>query len=370
LNEVPSSPGPRGRLRAALLAAVFVAGVAVWSACAAGAGAGRAWRGLLIGFLYFTPLATGMVIWSAIVVLMNGRWAGRCEQWTLGGVAMAPLSIIVFLALWVARGAWATWAQGPVRGLEAWLNEPFILARDLGGLLVLWALAWWYARRRGRGRPAALGGWLALLYAIVMTVLAFDLVMSLDPKWTSALFGGYFLVSGVYGGLAAWTLASVLSNSADADQRHDLGKLLVAFSLITTYFMYSQLLPIWYENLPGEVRFVVPRLREQPWLGVSAALLGSVYLGPLVLLLTRRAKRSRAFLGAVAALVLAGLWVERWWLVAPTLERLAGRAGAGGLELGLPELAIAVAFAAALGFCLDRFRWRVSLEPAGREELA
>ena len=45
----------------------------------------------------------------------------------------------------------------------------------------------------------------------------------------------------------------------DADRRHDLGKLIVAFSLLTTYMMFSQLIVIWYENLPDEVRFVIPR---------------------------------------------------------------------------------------------------------------
>jgi hypothetical protein len=316
----------------------------------------QAWRGLLVSFLYFTPLGAGMVVWSAVVMLFNGRWAGASERWTLAGLTMAPMSLAAFIVLWLGRGHWATWRVAILPGQGPWLNEGFILARDWGGLIVLWATSLWYALRRGRRRPTALAGWLAVVYSVVMTVLAFDLVMSLDPRWYSTLLGGYFLVSGAYAGLAAWTIASILSGSADADQRHDLGKLLVAFGLITTYMMYSQLLPIWYENLGQEVRFVLPRLAEAPWKAVSAALLATVYLGPLVLLLPRRAKRSKAFLGAVAALVLIGLWVERWWLVAPTLG--------GPAEVGVPEWAIAAAFAGALGFGMDRFRWRVFLDDA------
>ena len=58
-----------------------------------------------------------------------------------------------------------------------------------------------------------------------------------------------------------------------------------------------------------------------------------VYLGPLVLLLSQAAKRSRRFLGGVALLVLVGMWVERWWLVTPTLG--------GPMTLSLAELAAA-----------------------------
>jgi hypothetical protein len=127
--------------------------------------------------------------------------------------------------------------------------------------------------------------------------------------------------------------------AADVERRHDLGRLIVVFSLLTTYMMYSQLLVIWYGNLPEEVRFVIPRLTRPPWQYASAALLAAVYLGPLVMLLLIRAKRSPRFLGAVAAAVLIGMWLERWWLVTPTLG--------GELVLGMAELSITAAFTAA-----------------------
>jgi hypothetical protein len=309
---------------------------------------------MLTGFLYFTPLAAGMVLWSAVVVLFNGRWAGALERWALGGAALAPVSLAAYVVLWMGRSHWAAFLRQALPGQEWWLSETFLLARDLGGLLVLWLLAAWYARRRLRGRPGALAGWLALAYCAAMTLLAFDLVMSLDPRWYSTLFGGYFLASGAYAGLAAWTLASLAGGSADENQRHDLGRLLVAMGLITTYLMYSQLLPIWFANLPRETRFVAARLREQPWAAIGAAVLAAAYLGPLVLLLSRGAKRCPFCLGGVAALVLAGLWVERWWLVTPALG--------GGASVGVPELAPAAAFAGALGFGLDRF---ARLAPVG-----
>ena len=71
-----------------------------------------------------------------------------------------------------------------------------------------------------------------------------------------------------------------------------------------------------------------------------SALLAVVYLGPLALLLTIRAKRSRGYLGTVALLVLCGLWVERWWLVTPTLGQK--------LHLGEADIFMCAAFIGAL----------------------
>ena len=186
--------------------------------------------------------------------------------------------------------------------------------------------------------------------------------MALDPHWFSTLFGGYFFISGMYAGVAAWTLALLLQRPMpDADRRHDLAKLIVTFSLLTTYMMYSQLIPIWYESLPEEVRFVIPRLAQPPWVYVSAALLVVVYLGPLIFLLTVWAKRSPWFLGTAAAVVLAGLWVERWWLVTPTLG--------GPLVFGLPEVSITAAFLAAFVLGLTWLRPRLADRPAGEGEI-
>ena len=134
---------------------------------------------------------------------------------------------------------------------------------------------------------------------------------------TAALFGGYFFISGLYIAVGGVDVLSALPSGARRRTAlHDLGKLIVAFSLLTTYMMYSQLLPIWYENLPHEVRFVAAApAASGHWRWVSVALLAVVYLGPLVLLLTRWAKRTAWSLGAVAAAGAGGTcgWSAGGW---------------------------------------------------------
>jgi len=331
--------------RTLLWAAIFAAGLAGWIVCAATGDAGRAWRALLINFIYFTPLAAGMVAWPAVTIGSRGRWARTIEQPALAGVAFAPVSLLTFAVLWFSRAHWAGWMRYKDLPNAAWLNTTFLFARDGAALVVLWALAAWFVARRQRGRPVALACWLAFAYCVVFTLIGFDMVMALDPHWFSTLFGGYFFVSGLYAALAAWTLITALRPAPDKERLHDLGKLLVAFSLVTAYMMYSQLLPQWYENFPNEVRYVVPRLRFGRWGWVSAALLAVIYLGPLAVLLTRWSKRTPKFLAAVALAVLAGLWVERWWLVTPTLG--------GALVIGWTEAFITAAFVAALALGIE-----------------
>ncbi len=163
--------------------------------------------------------------------------------------------------------------------------------------------------------------------------------MALDPHWFSSLFGGYFFISGLYIAMAGWVAVSAASGD-DACPLSDLGKLLLAMSMLTTYMMFSQLLPIWYENLPHEVRFLIPRMELARWGLVSILLLATIYLGPLALLLSRRVKRSGRAMGAIAALILAGMWIERWWLVTPT--------AGGPITVGWQEMSIVVAGGALL----------------------
>jgi hypothetical protein len=304
----------------------------------------RAWRAVLMAFTFFNPLAVGMVVWSAVVVLARGRWNTTVERLSLAGAWFAPVGLLTLAALWAACPHWATWLTHRMDFQAWWLSPAALFGRDMLLLAALWALAVYYVHRRRSGRPVKLAAVLVLTYCLASSQLGFDLVMALDPHWFSSLFGGYTFISGMYIAMAAWALLAVLTPRRDPNVLHDLGKLLVGFSLLTTYLMYSQLMPIWYNNLPMEVRQPLPRMRNEVLRPVSMVLLATVYLGPLVLLLTRWAKRTPAYLGAMCVLVLAGMLVERWWLIVPMAH--------APLVVGWVELGAALAMAGALGLCL------------------
>lgn len=353
---------PRPRYWSVVWGAVLVVGLAVWIAALAAGDPHRAWRALLINFLYFTPLAAGMVTWPAVIMAARGAAMEPVRRPALIGIAFAPVSLLSFVALWFGRAYWAGWRQHVPLSQGFWLNEGFVFARNGLGLAILWALAVMFVLRLRKGRPKVLGGWLIFTYCAVFSLLGFDFVMALDPLWYSTLFGAYFFISGMYIAVAAWTLSAIAQcPPVEPAHRRNLAQLMVAFSLLTTYLMFCQLLPIWYENLPHESRFVVVRLRLSPWRWVSLGLLVTVYLGPLAFLLGRRWKGSRWYLIAVTLLVLAGMWVERWWLVTPSLS--------GPARLGLAEVSITGASLAALILGAGAFSRRLPPEfpEEGRE---
>lgn len=337
-----------------LLSAVWVlcaiGGVAVWLVFINGTDTSRAWRALLINFLFFSSLAGGLVVWPAVVRACNGRWPGPLERLGLSAIVFAVPSLLALVLLWVGSDRWSPWHNLKFHQ-GGWLNNSFIFGRDLAVLTIFWLAAGYYLACRRRGKATVCGGMLIAAYSLVFSLLGFDLVMALDPHWYSTLLGGYFVMSGLYIAIACWAFLAVWQPDARPEQMHDLGRLVVGFSLIATYLMYAHLLPIWYGNLPEETRFLVPRLNFQPWLSVSYALVGLVYLGPLVLLLTERSKRNRWSLGVISLLILCGMWMERWWLVTPLFD--------GSLNFGLVELSMAVAFTGMLGIGMEQFHRRL-----------
>ena len=335
-------------------------GLVVWLLCLVLGDAHRAWRAVLINFIYFTPLAAGMVVWPATITAARGEhWlTERIRRPALLSLAFAPVSLAAFFLLFLGRGYWAGWLHEGHLHNGAWLNSRFLFTRDTAALLLFWWMAARFARDTRPHPDKGRAGWLAFVYCAVFSLLGFDLVMALDPHWVSSLFGGYFFITGMYIAANGWTFSVLLLDPpVGAPHRKDMGKLVVAFSLLSTYMMFCQLIPIWYESLPEEITFVIPRLRNAPWRWLSLALLSTVYLGPLVLLLSNRLKGSIFYLRAITLLVLVGMWFERFWLVTPTLG--------GRLAVGLPEIGMTAAFLSA--FMLSRI-WGERLIPDTGEE--
>jgi hypothetical protein len=333
--------------RTLLWIVLALGGCALWIVAVNGSESARAWRALLINFLYFSSLAGGLVVWPAVVRTCNGRWHAGIERIPLSAIPFAIPSIIALVTLWMGSSGWAPWYHTRFHQ-GAWLDNSFLFGRDLVALVLFWLLAGYYLLQRRNGETRVLAPILIFVYCMVFSLLGFDLVMALDPYWHSNLAGGYFFISGLYIAITCWGLLAAADPESESDQRQDIGKLMVAFSLMSTYLMYAHLLPYWYENLPREVRFLVPRMHHPSWQVVSYLLLAVVYFGPLVLLLTIGAKRNRWSLGIISLLVLVGMWIERWWLVAPTFDVQ--------VRLGLSELSLAAGGIGLLGLAMEQFQ--------------
>lgn len=366
-------------LRALLLLGVAALAAAVW------VDALRAWQAYLINFLFWSGIAQGAVVFAAIYHVVGARWGPPVRRLGEGMALVVLVNFVLFLPLYVGlEGFYAPVREAnPARG--AWFDPRFVFVRGgLGlGLMTLlsllflyysvrpevgWALAterqprrWFYtwivegwqgdeaeAQRCQRGMDVLAAGVL-LAYPVTYTFMAFDLIMSLDPFWYSSLFGGYFFVSTFYLGLAGVTAIAVLlrprlgSAVIASSQLSDLGRLLLGFGLTYLAMAWSQYIVIWYGNLPEETHFVFVRLWEAPWALFAWGSLALSVAIPFVVLLSQSAKRVPWIMLTLSILIAAGLGVERYVLVAPSLWHRPG------VPLGWIELGITLGFFGASG---------------------
>ncbi|MFQ5776751.1 MAG: molybdopterin oxidoreductase [Terriglobia bacterium] len=365
----------------------------------------RAWQIFLVNFLFWSGMAQAGVVFAAILHLTGARWAGPIKRLAAGAASFLPVSFVLFLVLIFGREQLFPWISHPVPEKAAWLNAPFLFARDAVGLLALYSLSLaflYYSirpalgamRERAGGSPTAfhramMAGWrgaekeeersqrvlsalspiLVILYAFVFTLLAFDLVMSLHPHWYSTLFGGYFFIGNLYLGLATIAIGAVLARKylglealITPSQLHDLGKLLFAFCMLWTYLFWSQYLVIWYGDLPEETGFVLTRVQEAPWAPLAWGVLVACFLVPFVVLLSRTVKRRPGSLAAISVVVVGGMWLERYVLVVPSLWKKSG------VPLGGLEVLVTLGFFAAAALSYLAFVRVVPLLPAAPSE--
>ena len=334
----------------------------------------RAWQTYLVNWLFWSGLALSGLTFSAMLRVAKAQWAGPLLQLAEALAAFLPISFFLVLVLFLGSEHLFAWILDPVPAKQAWLNKPFLILRNLFGCVVLYgcgfallraslqasgSLAARYAAGTrpgvyalfvsqqqaadtagGKRQLEILSPIFILLYAVVCSLFAFDLVMSLEPYWISTLFGAYFCIGNMYAGLSVLAILAVLMRSSllSPERAHDLGKLLFGFCVLWTYLLWCQYLPIWYGNLPEETGFLVVRLFDEPWTEVSFMVLLFNFLLPFPLLLLQWVKRVPAVLAGISTLILVGVWLERYILVVPSIWH------DHWLPLGWIELGILVGF--------------------------
>lgn len=196
-----------------------------------------------------------------------------------------------------------------------------------------------------------------MTYALVLSLIAFDLVMSMDPHWFSTLFAPYSFVKAFYLGLGALIiLSSVFSLtqrshcSLSPAHFHDLGKLYFAFCLVWADFFYVQLLVIWYGNIPEEATYVIQRVVMLPWKPLAWTVFVASFLIPFFILLNKKVKTKALPMLCLCSLVIIGLWLEHLLLLGPALNHHAAT-----LPLGLTDGLITLGFLGLMALAITSF---------------
>lgn len=359
--------GRRGVVTATALLAL---GAAAWGISAT-IDAPRAWGAYLIAAFLAISVALVGAFFLSIHAIARAGWCAVFQRVPESMAAyVLPGAILMGALAFGVHGLyhWTHPGDDPILlAKRPYLNETAFLAR-LGGILVLWiALSWAVAsatRRQGLdGRPAGLTRPLAFVigFAITFTVASVDWFMSLEPHWFSTLYPWYLFSSVLVAGVATMILLVAALRrrgvlpEVNENHLHDLGKYLFAFSCFWGYLWYSQYMLIWYSNLPEETTHYLAR-DDGAW-GLLFVLNAAVNLGvPMFLLLPAAWKRHERYLSAMAALLIAGHWLDLYLLVMPVVHPEEPR-------VGLPEIGAAVAFGALFVLVFDRAIRRAPARP-------
>lgn len=305
-----------------------------------GGGTVQFWRSYLLGWVYWAGVGLGALGVLMIQHLSGGVWGATLRRFLEAAALTIPVFGILFipLALFGLHDVYqwtdASHMTGAILEQKAlYLNTPFFQGRMVA-YFVIWALlavllSRWSRRLDQTGdsgwqaRMTRLSGPGMVLYAVTMTLATVDLLLSLDVEFFSTIWGALITIGMVLSAfalmiivLALLTERGPLRGVVTGAHFLDVGKLLLAFTIIWTYFSLSQFLIIYSGNLPAEAAWFTNRL-QGGWQWVAVALIIFQFLLPFLLLLSRGLKESPRRLVYVCALAFGMQYVHLIWLVIP-----------------------------------------------------
>ena len=297
------------------------------------------------GFAYLTAwafamsIALGALIFVMIGHAMGARWTVAFQRRAEMIVGALPVLAILFVPIAVYAASIYPWLE-PTTPAQlhraAWLNLTFWTARA-AIYLVFWVIAGELMRRRP---SAALACALFVPLGLTLTFAAFDWLMSLEPDWSSTVYGLIYFAGGF---VAALALIAATSRARPA-ATGALARLIHGFLIFWVYVEFAQGFIIWIANKPDEVPWYVTRAAGN-WGAVLIAIAIGGFVLPFFALLGRSPSRSPRFVAGVGAWLVALHYVDVYWLVMPVLH---ATPALHWLDLAAPCAVLGLAAVAAL----------------------
>jgi hypothetical protein len=234
-----------------------------------------------------------------------------------------------------------------IQGKTSYLNPTFFWIRTVAYMAVYYIF--WTGFRKRSLEEDKIGGTdihfknyhkgatFLVFFAVFSSTSAWDWIMSIDAHWFSTLFGWY-----VFAGMWCSTMIVLVTltlylkkqgylQKVNENHIHDLGKWTFATSFLWSYMWFSQFMLIWYANIPEEVTYYVTRIEH--FKGLYFGMFFINFAFPMLLLMSRDAKRHAGMLTAVGVIIFAGHWMDMYIMVMG--GSMGHHAYVGALEIGM-----------------------------------
>ena len=330
----------------------------------------RAWPSLLFNNYFFIGIAVFGVFFVAKQYVSEAGWSIVLKRVPEAVMSALPVMSLIMLFImfasimhwnhiyhWLHEGIMDPASEHYDRiiaGKEAYLNASFFIIRT-----IIYLLGWNYFAKKLRAlsvledklvgtaihfKSVSTSAWFMVFFAVTSAMASWDWIMSIDPHWFSTIFGWYvFAEWGAIGFTTILLFTLYLKRQGyleDVNENHihDLGKWIFAMSLVWTYMWFSQFMLIWYANIPEEVTYFMARLEVENYKFLFWFSMIINFIAPIILLMSRDAKRNNGRLIFVGCVILVGHWINSYLLVTP------GTLGTHG-HIGFVEIGMGLGFA-------------------------
>jgi hypothetical protein len=321
-------------------------------------GADMFYRSYLIGYFYAICFALGCLGLLCVQHLSGGGWGVAIRRMLEAGAKTIPFFAILFIPIILGSHHIYEWTHHDVvaknhilHHKEPYLNMPFWLIRTGIYFAFFTALAYGLSRISLRQdktgdpnlseRMTMISGPGLLAFILLCTFASVDWFMSTEPEWFSTIYGMLFIAQQAVSVISFMIVFGVLlATRAPMNEvivpkhLHDLGKFLLAFTMLWAYFSFSQYIIVWAGNLPEETTWYLKRIRGfgeyMAWFIVIAH-----FALPFIILLSRDIKRRAGTIAKVAGFMMFMRLVDAVWFLAPGFTKIdvATGQGIGGFEL-------------------------------------
>lgn len=314
----------------------------------------QALRSWLLGFIFWAGIGLGSLGIVLLQYLTGGAWGVVIRRVVEAGSRTLPIIFLLFLPLAIGINDLYHWThlspeedyviahRGWYMTQWGWITRSIIYF-ILWGVMIYFLDKWSRAQDEAKtyeesaavlGTATRFSGPTLVIYCLVVSFAVVDWLMTLDPHWFSTIWGLLFV--------AGWALScfcfsviilAYLSDKAPLNRVlgkrhfHDLGKLMLALTMVWAYFNFSQFLIIYSGNIPEETVWYLARTRYG-WQFVGVFLIIFHFAVPFLILLSRDIKRQPKRLAYLAAFILLVRVVDMYYIIGPS-HRVTPAAGYG-----------------------------------------
>lgn len=266
-----------------------------------------------ISFVTLVMVSLGSLFYILIEHLTGAVWSVPYRRVMEYMAKTIPFIGLYGLPLVFGVGSLYHWAHIPEHDHILKAKEAFLNHGAFAGRYVLYFAIWTTISyvlgsfslkqdRDGDQKWSRLSAWVSgpamVLLGLTVNFAGFDWIMSLEPHFYSALFGGHIVTATILVGTASITLLctylarqGVLYKESQSASWLPFGGFLFAFTLLSVYTAFVQVWLIWYGNIPEETLYIMARWGFNSWKALSWALVFGYFVIPFFGMMSFKGKR-------------------------------------------------------------------------------